>query len=69
MAMVSTTKRGEPTADGSTSVLLSGRSTAYTAAPTWKSAIDTLDRDPSLPVIVDASRLEYSARKSIEPRR
>ncbi len=59
-ARVSTTTGGELITDGSASVVLSGRITAYTAAPTWKSAIDTLDRNPSRPVIVDASRLEYA---------
>ena len=58
--MVSTTTGGEPITDDSASVVLSGRITAYTAAPTWKSAIDTLDRNPGRPVIVDASRLEYA---------
>ena len=59
-AVISTTTGGEPIMDGSASVVLSGRITAYTAAPTWKSAIDTLDRNSSRPVIVDASRLEYA---------
>ena len=40
-------------------VLLEGRITAYTAAPIWRSAIDTLARNPDRPVVVDASRLEY----------
>ncbi len=54
------TTAGELTSDGGASVVLSGRITAYTAAPTWKSAIATLDRNPGRPVIVDASRLEYA---------
>ena len=58
--MASTTTGGEPIMDGSARVVLSGRITAYTAAPTWKSAIDTLDRNPSRPVVVDASRVEYA---------
>jgi phospholipid/cholesterol/gamma-HCH transport system permease protein len=41
------------------SVVLEGRITAYTAAPIWKSAIDTLTRNPNRPILVDASRLEY----------
>jgi phospholipid/cholesterol/gamma-HCH transport system permease protein len=41
------------------SVVLEGRITAYTAAPIWRSAIDTLARNPDRPVVVDASRLEY----------
>jgi len=38
---------------------LEGRVTAYTAAPIWQSAVDTLTRNPDRPVVVDASRLEY----------
>jgi phospholipid/cholesterol/gamma-HCH transport system permease protein len=41
------------------SVVLEGRITAYTAAPVWRAAIETLARNPDRPVIVDASRLEY----------
>jgi len=41
------------------SVVLQGRITAYTAAPIWSAALDTLDRNPNRPIIVDASRLEY----------
>ena len=48
-----------PGADGGASVVLEGRITAYTAAPIWRSAIDTLARNPDRPVVVDASRLEY----------
>ena len=40
-------------------VVLEGRITAYTAAPVWRGAIETLARNPDRPVIVDASRLEY----------
>ncbi len=40
-------------------LLLEGRITAYTAAPIWRSALDTLARNPERPVVVDASRLEY----------
>src|ERR1700716_246050 len=52
------TASGSSTADG-VSVVLEGRITAYTAAPIWKSAIDTLTRNPNRPILVDASRLEY----------
>jgi phospholipid/cholesterol/gamma-HCH transport system permease protein len=45
--------------DDGASVVLEGRITAYTAAPIWQSAIDTLARNPNRPVVVDASRLEY----------
>jgi ABC-type transporter Mla MlaB component len=49
----------EPGTNDEVSVLLAGRITAYTAAPVWKSAVDTLMRNPNRQVIVDASRLEY----------
>jgi phospholipid/cholesterol/gamma-HCH transport system permease protein len=49
----------ESGSDDGVKVVLEGRITAYTAAPIWKAAIDTLTRNPSRPVIVDASRLEY----------
>ena len=39
--------------------MLEGRITAYTAAPIWKDALDTLARNPDRPIVVDASRLEY----------
>ena len=35
-------------------LLLEGRITAYTAAPIWRSAIDTLARNPDRPDVVDA---------------
>jgi phospholipid/cholesterol/gamma-HCH transport system permease protein len=38
---------------------LEGRITAYTAAPIWRAAVDTLERNPARPIVVDASRLEY----------
>ena len=41
-------------------VLLEGRITAYTAASIWRSALDTLTRNPDRPVVVNASRLEYA---------
>ena len=46
-------RRGEPL------ISLEGRVTAYTVAPIWRAALDTLSRNPDRPVIVDASRLEY----------
>lgn len=49
----------ESGSDDGVKVVLEGRITAYTAAPIWKAATDTLTRNPSRPVIVDASRLEY----------
>ena len=45
--------------DKGVTVVLQGRITAYTAAPIWQSATDTLTRNPNCPVVVDASRLEY----------
>jgi phospholipid/cholesterol/gamma-HCH transport system permease protein len=45
--------------DDGASIVLEGRITAYTAAPTWQAAIDTLARNADRPVVVDASRLEY----------
>lgn len=46
--------------DHSVKVVLEGRITAYTAAPIWKDALDTLARNPDRPIVVDASRLEYA---------
>jgi phospholipid/cholesterol/gamma-HCH transport system permease protein len=48
-----------PAAGKGVSFVLEGRITAYTAAPIWRSAIETLVRNPDSPIIVDASRLEY----------
>jgi phospholipid/cholesterol/gamma-HCH transport system permease protein len=39
---------------------LKGRLTAYTAAPIWRSALDTLARNPDRQIIVDASHVEYA---------
>jgi hypothetical protein len=39
-------------------IALEGRITAYTAAPIWREAVDTLERNPARPIVVDASRLE-----------
>jgi ABC-type transporter Mla MlaB component len=49
----------DSTPDDTASIVLEGRITAYTAAPIWRSAIDTLTRNPTRPVVVDASQLEY----------
>ena len=38
---------------------LNGRITAYTVAPVWEAALDTLQGNPDRPIVVDASRLEY----------
>ena len=40
-------------------VVLEGRITAHTAAPIWRSALDTLARYPDRPIVVDASRVQY----------
>jgi len=47
------------TAPDDVRVVLEGRITAHTAASIWQSAIDTLERNPDRPVVVDASRLEH----------
>lgn len=46
-------------AGGPVGLELAGRITAYTAGPVWQSALETLDRYPDSPIVVDASRLEY----------
>src|SRR5436189_5526987 len=56
--MSTATASGSDTDDG-VSVVLQGRITAYTAAPIWRSAIETLSRNPNRRVFIDASRLEY----------
>ena len=40
-------------------VSLAGRITAHTAAPIWRSAVEALERNPTQPVIIDASRIEH----------
>jgi len=49
---------GSPSA-GAVTLSLEGRITAYTVAPIWRKALDTLARNPDRPILVDASRLEY----------
>jgi len=39
--------------------VLEGRITAFTAPPIWRSATETLAKNPNSPVVVDASRLEF----------
>jgi anti-anti-sigma regulatory factor len=41
-------------------IVLKGRTTAYTAAPIWSSALETLARNPHRPLIIDASQVEYA---------
>ena len=55
-----TASTAESVAADSVRIELTGRITAYTAAPIWRSALDTLARNPDRPIIVDASRLEYA---------
>jgi phospholipid/cholesterol/gamma-HCH transport system permease protein len=57
MAQSSTNAR--PPGGDAVSISLEGRITAYTAAPVWKDALDTLARHPDRRIVVDASRLEY----------
>jgi|SRR5580658_633347 phospholipid/cholesterol/gamma-HCH transport system permease protein len=40
-------------------VRLEGRITAQTAAPIWRSALDTLAAHPERPIVFDASRVDY----------
>jgi phospholipid/cholesterol/gamma-HCH transport system permease protein len=40
-------------------ITLEGRITAYTVAPIWRAALETLSHNPDRPVRVDAARLEY----------
>jgi phospholipid/cholesterol/gamma-HCH transport system permease protein len=54
-----TTTTLAPAASDAVSLILEGRITAYTAAPVWRTALDTLARNPNRPIVIDASRLEY----------
>src|SRR3954465_13917605 len=56
---MSTAMASTSSTDDRPSIVLKGRTTPYTAGPLWPSAIDTLTRNPTCPVVVDASRLEY----------
>lgn len=40
-------------------VRLEGRITAHTAAPVWRSALDTLASHPNQPILIDTSQLKY----------
>jgi phospholipid/cholesterol/gamma-HCH transport system permease protein len=51
---------GEPVSADGVRIELKGRITAYTAAPVWRSALDTLARNPDSPIVVDASQVEYA---------
>jgi phospholipid/cholesterol/gamma-HCH transport system permease protein len=50
----------EPVPAAGGRIELKGRITAHTAAPIWRSALDTLARYPDRPIIVDASHLEFA---------
>lgn len=50
---------GDAAGANAVSFTLEGRITAGTAAPIWKTATETLARNPNRPIVVDASRLEY----------
>ena len=52
--------RTAPAAANTATITLEGRITAYTVAPIWKSAVETLLRNPDRRIVVDASRLEYA---------
>src|SRR5215470_1478037 len=41
-------------------IVLKGRITAYSAAPIWRSALETLAGNPARPIIIDASEVEYA---------
>jgi phospholipid/cholesterol/gamma-HCH transport system permease protein len=55
-----TVSTAEPVAPDGVRIELKGRITAYTAAPMWRSALETLARNPDRPIIVDASQVEYA---------
>jgi phospholipid/cholesterol/gamma-HCH transport system permease protein len=55
-----TASTAEPVVAGRVRIELKGRITAYTAAPIWRSALDTLARNPDRPIIIDASHLEFA---------
>jgi len=56
---MSTGAPNEPGANDAESIRLPDRITAQTAAPIWRSALDTLARNPHHPMVIDAARLEY----------
>jgi len=55
---MTTVRRAAAVAEAAT-IILEGRITAYTAAPIWRAALETLQRNPNHPIRVDAARLEY----------
>jgi phospholipid/cholesterol/gamma-HCH transport system permease protein len=55
-----TASAAEPGAADRVRIELKGRITAYTAAPIWRSALDTLARNPDRPIVIDAAHLEFA---------
>jgi phospholipid/cholesterol/gamma-HCH transport system permease protein len=55
-----TAARPAPAAGNPATITLEGRITAYTVAPIWRAALETLLRNPDRRIVVDASRLEYA---------
>jgi phospholipid/cholesterol/gamma-HCH transport system permease protein len=53
------TRDSRVSAADSAGIVLEGRITAYNASPVWRGAIETLTRQPDVPITVDASQLEY----------
>jgi phospholipid/cholesterol/gamma-HCH transport system permease protein len=54
------TARIASAAGDTATITLEGRITAYTVAPIWRAALETLSRNPDRRIVVDASRLEYA---------
>lgn len=54
-----TAKLVETRGDGRVTLSLSGRLDAYSVADAWKGARLALERNPAMPVVVDASGVEY----------
>ena len=48
-----TASTAEPVGSDGVRIVLKGRITAYTAAPIWSSALETLARNPHRPIIID----------------
>lgn len=55
-----TTAPTAPPAGDPAAITLEGRITAYTVAPIWRAALETLSRNPDRRIVVDASGLEYA---------
>jgi phospholipid/cholesterol/gamma-HCH transport system permease protein len=55
-----TASTAERAASDGVRIMLKGRITAYTAAPMWRSALETLAGNPHRPIIIDASQVEYA---------